>query len=80
MKILITAITLAIVSSASFADGFNPWENRNVPADHAEESTTENFGPIGFAPWNQGDKREIFSNQTDIAVESIEQNIFRPWS
>ena len=81
MRNLIIAIALSLVSSASFANGFSPWDQRQVVGDQSQESSI-NLSVIrtGFAPWAEFENKTSFENEQGIAIEITEQNIFRPWS
>ncbi len=81
MRNLIIAITLSFLSSAAFADGFNPWDQRQVVQDQNQENVISLNGQrTGFAPWAELENRASFENENGIAIEITEQNIFRPWS
>ncbi len=81
MRNLIIAITLSFVSSASFANGFNPWDQRQVVGERAQESSIKvSVNRTGFAPWAELEHRASFDNEHGIAIEITEPNIFRPWS
>ncbi|MEM7465323.1 MAG: hypothetical protein AAF387_00390 [Pseudomonadota bacterium] len=79
MKNLIIALSLTVASSASFANGFSPWEERGVAptAQDAYAATVEN---TGFAPWRVVGGNDTFANEEGIAMDIEENNIFRPWS
>ena len=81
MRNLIIAITLSLVSSAAFANGFSPWDTRGVAKEHHQNDSFDVTGhSFGFAPWALRENRVVFASEKGIAIELIEQNIFRPWS
>ena len=81
MKNLIIALSLTLVSSASFANGFSPWEERGVTATTSQEASFEAAtNNAGFAPWRDRDHQSVFANEKGVAMEIVEKNIFRPWS
>ncbi|MEM7468289.1 MAG: hypothetical protein AAF387_15570 [Pseudomonadota bacterium] len=81
MKNLVIALALTLASSASFANGFSPWENRAVNADAQVANNYEvAIDNAGFAPWRDQLATDTFANEHGIAMDIVEQNIFRPWS
>ena len=81
MKNLIIALALSLVSSASFANGFSPWDDRGIAASNADQtsfSALENN--TGFAPWRDQVDHDTFANEKGIALDIVDQNVFRPWS
>ena len=81
MKNLIIALALSVVSSASFANGFNPWDDRGVTTSQGENISLDNAATdIGFAPWRERADDETFANEQGIAMDIVDSNVFRPWS
>ena len=80
MKNIIIALALTVVSSASFANGFSPWEDRVAVQDKVESTGYTNSVSIGFAPWQERDNADVFANEHGVAMEIKARNIFRPWS
>ena len=81
MKKAIITLSLALASSASFANGFSPWEDRGITASVADQTSDEISNEnIGFAPWRDRETREAFTQETGIVMDIAEPNIFRPWS
>ena len=78
MKKLIGLILLTTASGLASANGFQPWENRDVVnSDLRSVSGESTF--TGFAPWRD----------RDVQVEPVDANLdiatansigFRPWS
>ena len=81
MKNLVIALALSVVSSASLANGFSPWDDRGVAANQADQTS---FSALehntGFAPWRDQLETNAFANEKGIALDIVDQNIFRPWS
>ena len=81
MKKTIITLSLALASSVSFANGFSPWEDREITASAADQTGYESSNAnIGFAPWRDQETREAFAHETGIVMDIAEPNIFRPWS
>ena len=81
MKNLIIALSLTLASTASFANGFSPWENRDALPSAADDNTRQiSRVTTGFAPWRDQGEREVFAEEKGIAMDIVERNIFRPWS
>ena len=81
MKNLIIALTLSVISSASFADGFSPWDDRGVTASQADQlDLNHTTSDAGFAPWRERASDPAFANEKGIAMDILERNVFRPWS
>ena len=78
MKTLITAIALGLTSNVVLADGFAPWDDRNVAADNAVVTQAE-VAPAGFAPWRDIE-RQPQSVSTDVRFSDVNSSAFRPWS
>ncbi len=81
MKNLIIALTLSVISSASFANGFSPWDDRGVIASQGENVTFDSAATdTGFAPWRERASDEAFADEQGIAMDIVDRNVFRPWS
>ncbi|MGR8950488.1 MAG: hypothetical protein ACU84Q_20790 [Gammaproteobacteria bacterium] len=81
MNKLIIALTLSVISSASFADGFRPWDERVETQSQGEPmSFNMTVNAPGFAPWRDGIDSNAFTNEKGVAMDIVEQNVFRPWS
>ena len=81
MKKAIITLSLALVSSVSFANGFSPWEDRGIAVSVADQTRPEiSDENIGFAPWRDQERREAFAEESGIVMDIAAPNIFRPWS
>ena len=80
MKKLIITIALTITSSAAFANGFSPWDERTVSADIVETNGAPQAATTGFAPWQTHANHTAFADEKGIAMDIKVQNVFRPWS
>lgn len=77
MKTLITAAVLALASNVVQADGFAPWETREVRPDVVTDSA--DVAPIGFAPWREINQLPDMPD-TDVRFSVNFGSVFRPWS
>ena len=81
MKKLIIAISLTLASSATFANGFSPWQDRYTLTDSAvADGRHINAENVGLAPWRDQEAKGAFAEEKGVAMEIVEHNIFRPWS
>ena len=73
----IIAIALALTTNIAAADGFQPWEARDVIIDPAQvqEVTAE----AGFGPWRDRPV-DVIENVTDVQITETAGSVFRPWS
>lgn len=81
MRNIIIAVALTFASSASFANGFSPWNERAISAasDHSiSQSAAVEY--TGFAPWRDRNVQDTFNNEIGVVMDIAERNIFRPWS
>ena len=78
MKKLIVLVVLSAASGFVSADGFQPWENRDVVnSDLRSASDQSTF--TGFAPWRD---REVQVEPADagLGIATADPIGFRPWS
>lgn len=85
MKTIIALLAINF-AAAVHADGFAPWETREISRNIATASTV-NAAPTeitatGFAPWRTTGVEPEVTVQPEVQLEISENmgSVFRPWS
>ena len=78
MNKTLIAITLTLAAQTTLAQGFAPWDERDVARDNASAAVA--VAPAGFAPWRDRATIVDVVGDTAVRVSDAFGSVFRPWS